>query len=93
MAEQKGMDKAMIDRYTSGYDCEFNVFYKRQSVEEFEVIIKEKDCYTGGVYRYAEPSKPGHYAFGGTILFTSNGIHRAFNVPIKLHDRNMDLER
>ena len=82
----------MIERFTSDYDCELNVFYKRQSVEASEVVIKEKDS-GGGVYRYAEPSKPGRYAFGGTILFTSNGIHRAFNVPIKLHDRNMDLER
>ena len=30
---------------------------------------------------------------GGDILFTSNGIYPEFNTPIKLHDRNMELEK
>lgn len=81
----------MINRFTSGYDCEINVFYGRDTVGASEVVIKTKDI-GGEVYSYAEPAKPGHYAFGGTLLFTSNGVFPEFNKPIKLHDRNMDLE-
>jgi len=83
----------MIDRYTNDYDADINVFFGRESVEASEVVIKTKELHVGGVYRYAEPARPGHYAFGGTILYTGNGMFPAFNQPIKLHDRNMDLER
>ena len=43
-------------------------------------------------YTYVEPSAPGNYAFGGTLVHTSNGIFPEFTEPLKLHDRNMDLE-
>ena len=73
-------------------DPEINYFHGRDWVKRDEVIFKEKKVY-GQTYQYAEPSTPGDYAFGGTILFTSNGIYPEFNTPIKLHDRRMDLER
>ena len=77
----------MIDIFRSGYNSRINEFYGRQSVKRDEVIIKHKKDYT-----YAEPSKEGYWAFGVTILYTSNGMHPEFNTPIKLHDRNMGLE-
>ncbi len=87
----------MINIYRSkDYDCPINFFYRREWVSCGEVIIKTKKLIGFGpnkYYTYAEPSTPGNYAFGGTILFTSNGIYPEFNTPIKLHDRRMDLER
>ncbi len=74
------------------YDCPINYFHGRADVGKEEVVIKTKNVY-GTLYTYAEPSTPGFYAFGGTILFTSNGIFPEFNTPIKLHDRQMNLER
>ena len=73
------------------YDCEINFFHGREWVKRDEVVVKTKKVF-GKDYTYAEPSTPGIYAFGGTILFTSNGIFPEFNEPIKLHDRRMDLE-
>jgi len=49
--------------------------------------------YGGKPYIFAEPTKEGRWSFGGTILYTSNGVYSEFNTPIKLHDRNMDLEK
>ncbi len=88
----------MIHIYRSkDYDCDINFFHGRDWVGCGEVVIKEKMVHGQTIvaqkYIYAEPSKPGHYAFGGTILFTSNGIYPEFTTPIKLHDRRMDLER
>jgi hypothetical protein len=83
----------MINIYRSkDYDCVINFFYGRNFVERNEIVLKEKKVF-GEVYRYAEPVEKGDYAFGGTILFTSNGIYPEFNTPIKLHDRRMKLER
>lgn len=76
---------------STDYDCVINLFNGRADVGREEVVIKTKNVY-GTLYTYAEPSIPGQYAFGGTILFTSNGIFPEFNAPIKLHDRRMDLE-
>lgn len=76
---------------TKGYDPEINFFHGREWVQRNEVVIKTKKVF-GELYTYAEPSKEGFYAFGGTILFTSNGIFPEFNTPIKLHDRQMNLE-
>lgn len=73
------------------YDCEINVFHKRECVKRGEVVIRAKTS-PDGDYVYAEPSRPGRYAYGGTILHTSNGSFPEFNTPIKLHDRDMDLE-
>jgi hypothetical protein len=82
----------MINIYRSkDYDCEINYFHGRDWVERNEVVIKTKKVF-GKDYTYAEPATPGNYAFGGTILFTSNGIYPEFNEPIKLHDRQMNLE-
>ncbi len=86
----------MIEIYRSKYkgieyDCLINFFHGRESVGRTEIVIKTKNVF-GKPYTYAEPSKPGSYAFGGTILFTSNGIYPEFNEPIKLHDRQMELE-
>ena len=55
-------------------------------------MVLKTSTFRGETYTYAEPAEPGNYAFGGTILFTSNGCYPDFNVPIKLHDRQMDLE-
>lgn len=82
----------MIDIYrTKDHDSILNVFSGRWSLEVKEVIIKTKRVF-GRDHVYAEPSKPGLYAFGGSFLFTSNGIYPEFNIPIPLHDRNMELE-
>jgi hypothetical protein len=72
-------------------DCPINFFHGREFLQRNEVVIKEKTVF-GSTYKYAEPSQKGNWAFGGSILFTSNGIFSEFNTPIKLHDRNMDLE-
>jgi hypothetical protein len=73
-------------------DCFINFFYGRKEVGRDEVIIKMKMVF-GKEYTYAEPSTPGNYAFGGNILYTSNGIYPDFcKTPIKLHDRQMNLE-
>ena len=82
----------MINIFRASYDSEINHFHGRESVKRDEVELKTKTIY-GEKYTYAEPSKKGFWAFGGTILFTSNGIYPEFTTPIKLHDRNMDLER
>ena len=81
----------MIDIYRSNYDCQINEFHKREYVNKNEVIIKTKNVF-GKMYKYAEPNKKGVWAFGGTFLYTSNGIFPEFNEPIKLHDRNMEME-
>jgi len=82
----------MIGIYrTKDYDCEINFFHGRDWVNRDEVVIKTKNVF-GKEYTYAEPKQPGFYAFGGTILHTSNGIYPEFNTPIKLHDRQMNLE-
>lgn len=91
----------MIPIYRSrDYDCEMNFFHGRDWVKRDEVVVKTKKILRifssknlfGGEYTYAEPSVPGNYAFGGTILFASNGIYPEFSEPLKLHDRRMDLE-
>jgi len=82
----------MINIYRSkNNDCKINFFHEREWVKRDEVVIKTKKVF-GKEYTYAEPVTPGTYAFGGTILFTSNGIYPEFNTPIKLHDRQMNLE-
>ena len=83
----------MIDIYRSndGERDMMNEFHACHNVREEEITIKTKTVF-GEVYTYAEPKKEGSWAFGGNILFTSNGIHPKFNTPIKLHDRNMRLE-
>jgi len=78
----------MINIYRAQYDSQINHFYARNDVRRDEVKLV-----TNGSYTFAEPTKQGHWAFGGTILYTSNGIYPEFNTPIKLHDRNMDLEK
>jgi hypothetical protein len=82
----------MIKIFRSDYDAEINEFHGRKFVNRDEVKICTK-LSAGQSYTYAEPSKPGRWAFGGTILFTSDGNYPEFNTPIKLHDRNMNLEK
>lgn len=87
-----------IEIYRGSYDSELNYFYGRREIGREEVVLKTKsllrlDGLTSGAYTYAEPYEPGSYAFGGTILFTSNGIFPEFNTPVKLHDRRVKLER
>ena len=77
----------MIHIYRSNYDSTINFFHNREWVEREEVVLKARNGYT-----YAEPSRQGDYAFGGTILYTSNGVFPEFNTPIMLHDRMMNLE-
>ena len=81
----------MINIYRSGYDSPINHFNGRESVRRDEVVVKTKVVF-GKEYTYAEPAIEGSWAFGGTILFTNNGIYPEFSVPIKLHDRNMLME-
>jgi len=81
----------MIDIHRSTYDSNLNYFHGRDYVNRDEVVVKEKDVYRR-TYRYVEPAKQGAWAFGGTILFTSNGIYPEFNTPLKLHDRDLTLE-
>jgi hypothetical protein len=82
----------MIEIYRGTYEGILNHFHGRTSVspDEVKVITKSNHC---GSYTFAQPSQKGNWAFGGTMLYTSNGIHSKFNTPIKLHDRNMDMER
>ena len=75
----------------SDYDCELNVFHGRPWVKRSEVVVKTKECF-GKTYTYVEPSVPGMYAFGGTLIYTCNGIFPEFNTPLKLHDRDMRKE-
>ncbi len=82
----------MIDIYRSAYKSELNVFKDRERVSADEVRIVKRQLFDGE-YIHAEPAKAGHYAFGGSFLYTSNGIHPQFNRPIPLHDRDMSLER
>jgi hypothetical protein len=82
----------MISIYRNGHDCHLNLFHGKTHVNKDEVKLIKKS-YHGETYTFAEPTKEGRWAFGGTILYTSNGIYPDFNTPIKLHDRNMDLER
>jgi hypothetical protein len=82
--------------YRSSYngrvdDCPINVFTRREAVAREEILLKKKIVF-GREYTYAEPKTPGSYAFGGTILFTSNGNFPEFTTPIKLHDRDMSKE-
>ena len=78
--------------YGDVYDPEINHFSGREWVKHDEVVVKTKRVF-GNDYTYAEPAaQEGHYAFGGNILFTSNGIFPQFTTPIKLHDRRMWLE-
>jgi len=82
----------MISIYRSSEsDCPINEFCNRKHINHSEVVVKTKKVF-GSVYKYAEPKKKGSWAFGGNILYTSNGIFPEFNTPIKLHDRNMELE-
>jgi hypothetical protein len=60
-------------------------------VNRNELVLKTKTVF-GKEYTYAEPAAPGTWAFGGNILYTSNGCFPEFTVPVKLHDRNMNLE-
>ena len=83
----------MINIYRSkDYDCEINFFHGREWVRQDEIVIKTK-TFSFGKYTWAEPAIAGNYAFGGTILYTCNGVFPEFNEPIKLHDRQMNLER
>ena len=81
----------MISIYKNGTDSPINKFYGQTSVKRSEVIVKESKIF-GKKYRYAVPSEKGVWAFGGNILFTSNGIYPEFNEPIRLHDRDMKKE-
>ena len=72
-------------------DCPINLFHGRAWVRRDEVVVKTATI-MGKPYTWAEPTKPGVYAFGGTLLYTNNGIFPVFNTPIKLHDRQMNLE-
>lgn len=68
-----------------------NYFGDRVTVRKKEIIIKQK-IINGETYTYAEPAKPGSWAFGGNLLYSSNGVAWPQSEPVKLHDRNMRLE-
>lgn len=93
LAQKKEREKTMISIYRNNNDdLPINEFCNRKFVRREEIIIK-KAVFGGQVYTWAEPKKAGSWAFGGNILYTSNGIFPEFNTPIKLHDRNMLLEK
>ena len=72
-------------------DCELNVFHGREWIKPSEVrLVDHQLC--NGPYTHAEPAKPGFYAFGGSFLYTCNGVYPEFNTPIPLHDRDMSKE-
>ena len=73
-------------------DCELNVFHGREWIKPEEVRLVTRELYNGP-YTHAEPARPGFYAFGGSFLYTCNGIYPEFNKPIPLHDRDMSKER
>jgi hypothetical protein len=86
----------MIQIYRSSYngqiyDSEINHFHKREYVLPKEVRLIHRELYNGP-YVHAEPAEDGMWAFGGSFLYTSNGVYEEFNKPIPLHDRNMALE-
>lgn len=83
----------MIDIFRSHYDSKLNKFYGRVGIRREEVVIRTKTYFDNQPYTWAEPSEKGSWAFGGTLLFTSNGIYPEFNTPIKLHDRDMSKEK
>ena len=81
-----------IEIYRSRYDCPINYFFGRCSVDIKEVVLIEREVF-GKKHIYAEPRQAGRWSFGGTFLFTSNGIFSEFcKTPIPLHDRDMNLE-
>lgn len=88
----------MINIYRASYNGKMdkwplNVFEGRDFVQFNEVVLKSKKVFNNRPeYEYAEPINPGMYAFGGTFLYTSNGVFPQFNKPIPLHDRDMSLE-
>lgn len=73
------------------YGCALNVFNNSEWVEASEVVVKTHS-YFGKEYVYAEPAAEGRYAYGGCLIYDGGNSNIAFNVPMKLHDRNMDLE-
>ncbi len=81
-----------IDIFRCDYDCKLNHFHGRTRIfrDEVKLITKQFD---GKSYTFAEPKEEGRWAYGGTILCTSNGNFPELTNPIKLHDRNMRLER
>jgi hypothetical protein len=82
----------MIEIYRSNYhDSKINFFSGRDYVTRDEVVLKTKTVF-GEPYKYVEPAKPGSWAFGGTFLYTSNGIYPEFNTALKLHDRDLAKE-
>ena len=81
----------MISIYRSNYDSEINEFHGRERVRRSEVeFVPRVIC--GTAEPFARPAKSGFWAFGGTFLYTSNGIFPEFNRAVPLHDRNMALE-
>jgi hypothetical protein len=82
----------MLNIYRSTYDSELNHFHGKTRIKREDVRVLTKH-FDGKTYTYAEPNKEGCWAFGGTILFTSNAVYPEFTTPIKLHDRNMRLEK
>ena len=82
----------MINIYRDTDDSKINKFYGRASVDRDEIEFVDRILF-GKPEPFARPAEPGFWAFGGTFLYTSNGIFPEFNRPIKLHDRDMTKER
>lgn len=72
------------------YDSPMCEFHTRDSVDISEIeFVKRRIGYED--HNFARPAKKGHWAFGGSFLYTSNGIFPQYNKPIPLHDWNLDL--
>ena len=74
------------------YDSPMCEFHTRDSVGVDEVEFVERTI-GGSEHNFARPAKKGNWAFGGSFLYTSNGIFTRYNRPIPLHDWNLDLEK
>jgi len=102
--ENKGL---ILEIYRSDYDARINKMTSKKSVllvdNRIPKICDETEDYPavklvtrhlfGKDYTHAEPIEAGHYAFGGTFIYTSDSrVRNIAEYPIPLHDRQMNLE-
>lgn len=73
------------------YDPAICEFHGRESVNPKELEYVTRELW-GELADFARPAKKGNWAFGGSFLYTSNGIYPLYTRPIPLHDWNLDLD-
>ena len=104
MNEPKGLTANV---YRDEYRCSINLLNDAKTVtiidqevpgiftpnEDAPAVKLVRRKIYGRDYIHAEPAQPGHYAFGGSFIYTSDSRMRELNTyPIPLHDRQMNLE-